>query len=395
MTSYSFNINIKSILFLIIVYPFFKPYYFGELGIMPFVNQILLILSLTIIGLFYFFNMQYINLNKGMIFIVIYYTLILISSYLNNTLNFDYFSLIIFSFGFGLLVNYCIRNKKIFLSFLSAFYVLLYIYVVANLASMSLYPSGIPSITINSQFPNYVFGNTNSVIKVAIPGLCFSFLYDLLKYKKIRNLTWLLLILVWATLVKTWSVTSMLGLFVFTFIVLNKIGKKQLTFWYFNTLIISIALSIFLVVLKYESGILANILQFFGKSLSFSGRDVLWFNTIDSIKASPVWGYGVQNEEIIRWFIGNRHGSHNYYLDTLFRGGFAALTFLICSLLYFGRKIIKYETNLVTRTLIATSCAYFIMWIAEPFISTEYLMFSILFVLISRIDILLKFFYDT
>lgn len=395
MKSYSFNINIKAILFIIIVYPFFKPYYFGELGIMPIVNQILFIISLTVIGLFYFFNLQYINLNSGMIFIIIYYVLILISTTLNNSLNYDYFSLIAFAFGFALLVSYCLRSKNNFLSFLSAVYVLLYAYVVANLIAMFLYPSGIPSITVNSEFPNYVFGNTNSVIKVVIPGLCFSFLYDLLKLNKIRKRSWLLLVLVWLTLLNTWSVTSMLGLFVFTFILLNKVGKKQLSFWYFNMLIVSIALSILLVILKYESNVLATILQLFGKSLTFSDRDVLWFNALDSIKSSPVWGYGVQNEEIIRWYIGNRHGSHNYYLDTLFRGGFAALFFLIFSLLYFGRKIIKCETNLVTRTLIATCCAYFIMWSAEPFISTEYLMFSILFVLISRIDVLLKFYYDT
>lgn len=386
---------IKVLLYIIIVYPFFKPYYFAELGLMPLINKILFLISLTTIGIFYILKLPYINFNSGVRFIIIYYILILISTISNNSFNYEYYSIIAFSFGFGLLLSNSLRNKNHLISFLSAIYILLYIYVVANLIAMYLYPNGIPSITVNSEFPNFVFGNENSLIKVVLPGLCFSFLYDLLRFRKIRKRSWLLLALVWLTLLKTWSVTSMLGLFVFTFFVLNKIGKRQPFFWYFSMLTISIVLSLLLVFLKYESNILVAITEFFGKSLTFSGRDVLWMKAIESIKLNPMWGYGIQESDIIRWYIGNRHGSHNYYLDTLFRGGLVALFFLIIGLIYFGKKIIKLENNPISRTIIGTCCAYFIMWVAEPFISTEYLMFSVLFVLISQIDIVLEYYYDS
>jgi O-antigen ligase len=389
-----FNINIKQLLYIIIVYPFFKTYYFSVLGIMPDVNQFLFISSLVIIGFLYLTRLPWINLNSGMKFIIIYYILILISTILSNSLSSDYLSLLAFSIGFGLLVNYSLQNKNEFLYFLSSVYFLLYIYVVSNLFFMVLYPNGIPSITKYLDFPQYVFGNENSVIKLVLPGLCFAFLYDLIKFKKIRMKSWLLLTLVWLTLVNTWSVTSMLGLLLFTFILLKRVGRKYIFFDYYTMLGFSIGVSVFILFLKYENNILAKILQLFGKDLTFSNRDLLWENTLTSIMISPLWGFGVQDSVALWEYTGNTFGSHNYFLDTTFRGGLVALIFFIAGLVYFGKKLVKQQNNYVTRTLIGTSCAYFVMWISEPFISTEFLMFSILFVLISRIDIVLKYYYE-
>ncbi|WP_270180289.1 O-antigen ligase family protein [Alkalihalobacillus sp. CinArs1] len=389
------TINTKQLLLIIIVYPFFKTYYFSTLGIIPELNQILFTLSLIIICIFYLLELRRLKLNSGMMFVIMYYLLILISTTLKDfSPNSEYFSLITFSLGFSLLVNYCLQTKTDFLYFSSAIRSLLYIYVVANLFFMIIYPNGIPSITTYVDFPQYVFGNENSVIKLVLPGLCFVFLHDLVKFKKVKKKSWLLLILVWVTLFTTWSVTSMIGLFVFTFMVLNKFGKRNLFFDYYFILAFSICASIIIIFLRYEINILANVLQIFGKDLTFSNRDFLWINTIESIKESPIWGYGVQNTEEIWKHIGNAFGSHNYYLDTTFRGGLTALIFLISGLIYFGKRI-TINNNHVTRTITGTSCAYFMMWITEPFISTEFLMFSILFVLMSRIDLVLEYYYET
>jgi len=360
---------------------------------MPYVNQILFAVALLIIGLMYLVKFPRINLNSGMLFIIFYYLLILVSTILNNSLNSEYFSLISFSIGFGLLVNNCLKNKNEFLYFLSAVYFLLYVYVVINLIAIFLYPNGIPSITYNDAFPQYVFGNTNSVIKVVLPGLCFALLFDLLKYKRIRMKSWFLLLIVWITLLKTWSVTAVLGCFVFTFFVIYRnSGTRRSILNYFSMLFMSFVLFWVVVVLKYESNLLGNMLSFFGKGLTFSNRDVLWMNAINSIKSSLLWGYGVQSPEVIWEYIGNQHGSHNYYLDTLYRGGLIALMFLILGLIYFGRKLFNSNNNLVKRTILGTCCAYFLMWIFEPFMSTEYLMFSILFVLIARFEVVLSYY---
>lgn len=55
-------------------------------------------------------------------------------------------------------------------------------------------------------------------------------------------------------------------------------------------------------------------------------------------------------------------------------------------------KIIRSKGSFITNLLVASSGAYFVMWMAEPFIATEYLMFSILFVLMSQINRLEKYY---
>lgn len=389
-----YSINLKVILYILIIYPFFKPYFFAQFGIMTIVNDILFVLSFLIMFFLYLLTLGHTNLNKGILIIIIYYIFIFISTYLNSAVSFDYFLHVALCIGFALLLNYTLWRKNELLTFLLAVNILIYIYIVINLISMIVFPNGIPMITSSSSSPYYLFGNTNNVIKFALPGLCFTFLYDSLKYKKIRKRSWLLLILVWITLIKTFSVTSMFGLALFTLIVLNKIGKKQVFFTYIGTLIGSVVLTIYFVFFKIESSFIKYILNIFGKDITFSNRDILWENTLFSIKLSPIWGFGHQTTDVIRYYIGNSFGSHNYFLDTVFRGGIVSLILLLIILVYFSIKLSKVKGNLLTRILIGTCSAYFLMWVSEPFMYTEYLMFSIIFVLVSQVDNLLAYYFD-
>src|SRR5699024_9291326 len=221
-----------------------------------------------------------------------------------------------------------------------------------------------------------------------IPCLMFSFLYDQLKSGKIGKAIWLLLLLSWLTLIKVWAVTGMIGLFIFTIILVWKSNKYQLFLIYIGMLIVSIISSLFLIIFKLESNILADILGLFNKDMTFSYRDVLWMNAVDMIKQSPLWGYGSFTQEQMEMYIGNKFSAHNYYLDVLLRGGMIALSFLILGLLYVSKFIIKSLGTNVPRLIIATCASYFIMWIAEPFISTENIMLPIILLLVSRLQTL-------
>ncbi|API92973.1 MULTISPECIES: O-antigen ligase [unclassified Virgibacillus] len=388
------NLSVKKILYIIIIYPFFKPYFFSTMGLMPYVNQALFAMSLILIVLLHLRKLPSIYINGGMCFILLFYTFTSISTFLNDSISTDFLSFMAFAIGFGLLLNYSLISKKDFSYFLFAIYFLLYIYVLTNLIAMFLFPNGIPSITDNIASPQYIFGNTNSAIKLLLPGLCFAFLYDLISFKKLRKRSWLLLILVWITVIKSWSVTAVFGLIIFTFIILYKnSGNKKFVLSYHNSLVFSLIIFLVLVVFRSENSFIVNIVEIFGKDVTFSNRDVLWLNAIDSIKSTPIWGYGYQSEDIIWKHIGNRYGSHNYYLDTMFRGGLISISFLILGLIVFGRNLAKQENTSVKRVLLGTCGAYFLMWIAEPFQSTEYLMLSILFVLISRLNIVVSYYY--
>lgn len=389
MTKYS--INLKSLLYLILGYSFITPYYIGQIEGYSMINNLIIIVSFVIIFLLYIVNPSNITLNQGFIWILIYFMVILILNIYNQSLNAVFFRAFGLIIGFALLVSHSLRSKKEFVTFIGTISFLIYLYAIINIVIVFIYPDGIPSILQSEGKRYYLFGNVNASIRILLPGLLFTFLYDSLKFKQIRKRSWLLLLIVWVTLIKTWTVTAMLGLIIFTVIMLIKLGKKQLFIAYIVCLFGSIIITILLVFLNYEVNVLASVLDFFEKDLTFSSRDILWINAVDSIRESPIFGYGYQTEDVTRFYIGNAFGAHNYYIDTLFRGGILAIIILVIGLTYFGRLFIKSNNNTVSRTLIATSCAYFVMWIAEPFITNEYLMFSVLFVLIPNLNTLQRF----
>lgn len=373
-------------------YSFIIPFYIDWLNPYPLVNKILLFISLFIIFLIYVANPSLILNNNGLIIIILYYLSLFFSNYINASLNLSYLLSLILSIGFALLLGYAILNKNELLSLLLALKILIYLYALLNIILIFIYPEGIPSVLQERGSRYYLFGNVNVSIRFLLPGLLFSMLYDVLKKDKVGKGSWLLLIITWITLIKTWAVTAMFGLFFYSVIILLNMKKTKVYFAYIGALIGSIIMTVFLVFFKIESNLLAEILLYFEKDLTFSSRDVLWMNAVDTIKQSIIWGYGDLDSDELGYFIGNRHGSHNYYLDILLRGGIVSASILLVGLLYMSTKIIRSKGSFITNLLVASSGAYFVMWMAEPFIATEYLMFSILFVLMSQINRLEKYY---
>lgn len=373
-------------------YSFIIPFYIDWLNPYPLVNKILLFISLFIIFLIYVANPSLILNNNGLIIIILYYLSLFFSNYINASLNLSYLLSLILSIGFALLLGYAILNKNELLSLLLALKILIYLYALLNIILIFIYPEGIPSVLQERGSQYYLFGNVNASIRFLLPGLLFSMLYDVLKKDKVGKGSWLLLIITWITLIKTWAVTAMFGLFFYSVIILLNMKKTKVYFAYIGALIGSIIMTVFLVFFKIESNLLAEILLYFEKDLTFSSRDVLWMNAVDTIKQSIIWGYGDLDRDELEYFIGNRHGSHNYYLDILLRGGIVSASILLVGLLYMSTKIIRSKGSFITNLLVASSGAYFVMWMAEPFIATEYLMFSILFVLMSQINRLEKYY---
>jgi len=394
VTRSSVKVNLKLVLSFFIVYPLFIPDYVKQITFLSTSHNIMFIISFLLIICIYVIRLSSRKLNTGIIFILLYFLIVIISSVLNGTVNYHLFSYFAYNIGFILLITNALHSRKELLNYFFSFYLLTYLYVIINLLVTFIYPEGLSYFkdNINNTSARYFFGNVNTTIKYVLPGLCFALIYDAIKFKRLRKRSWFLLLLTWITLIKTWAVTAMFGLLVFTFIIVNKIGKKQGFYTYLASLISSIILTIFLVIFNYKSDVLARFLLFFKKDITFSTRDILWENVINRIKLSPIWGYGYQVKDGLGYYIGNNSGAHNYYLDILFRGGILLLVLLIISLVFLSRIFLTEKNNLLTRILIGTVSAYFIMWITEPFNSFEYYMFSIYFVLIPNLDQLQKYY---
>jgi len=393
--SLELNINIKILIYILIGYSFITPFYLAQHDSLSLVNKVFIASSVLFSLAIYILNLSSKFISKSLILLVVYYLSLLISNYKNYSLELQNFIPIIMAISFALILNYSLHSRKEFLNLLLAFNILTYIYITINLSLIYIYPGGIPSITedIGRQF--YLFGNVNTTTRYLIPGLMFSFLYDVLKYNKIRKRNWILLLLSWITLIKVWAVTGMIGLLIFTIFLIKKSGKKLDFILYISTLTGSILLTIFLIFFKLESNILANILGLFDKDMTFSYRDILWLNAVDMVNQYKLWGYGSFTEAEMEFYIGNSYSSHNYYLDVLLRGGFVALIILLFSLLYISKAIIKSRGTKVVSVITATCGAYFIMWVAEPFISTEIFMLPIMLIMVSRVQTLERFYLET
>ena len=394
METKSLNFNIKTLIYFFIGYSFITPFYLAQLDYLSFINKVLLVLSILFVLFLYINDISTKFISKSIFFLLVYYLSLLVSNYKNYSLDIDVIIPVITGVSFALFLNYTLHSQKELLNLLLALNILTYLYILINLTLIYIYPDGIPSLIVERDRQYYLFGNVNTTTRYLLPGLMFSFLYDLLKYKKIRKRNWLLLVLSWITLIEVQAVTGMLGLLFFTLFTIMKLGKNKAFIVYISTLIGSILLTIFLVFFKLESNLLSNILALFDKDLTFSYRDILWINATDMINQSPLWGYGSFTKEEMELNIGNSFSAHNYYLDILLRGGFIALTILMTSLLYISKSILKSRGSRVVSLIIATSGSYFIMWVAEPFISTESFMLPIFLVIIGRVYTLENLYYD-
>lgn len=390
----SYQVNIKTVLYLFLGYAFITPYYFAQLSQLSLINKALMSFTIIFVFVYYLSNFEKTKISKSIIFLCLFYLSLFFSNFMNNSLELDELILMALAFSFFLFLNYCLDNRNNLLSFLFAMKILTTCYIIINLILIYIYPDGLPSLTVSEGRKFYLFGNTNTTTRYLIPCLMFSFLYNQLKFGKIGKLNWLLLILSWLTLIKVWAVTGMIGLFIFTIFLVWKATKNQLFLIYIVMLLASIIGSLFLIFFKFESNILAYILGVFNKDMTFSYRDVLWMNAVDLIKQSPTWGYGSFTKEQMELYIGNKFSAHNYYLDILLRGGMITLSFLILGLLYVSKFIIKSLGTNVARLIIATCASYFIMWIAEPFISTEHIMLPIILLMVCRIQTLEMYRFD-
>lgn len=390
----SYRFNIRFVLYLLLGYAFITPYYFAQLSQLSFINKALMSFAIIFVFIYYMSNFEKSKISKSIVFLFLFYLSLFFSNFRNNSLELEYLIIMALAFSFFLFLNYCLDNRNNLLSFLFAMKILTTCYIIINLTLIYIYPDGLPSLTVSEGREFYLFGNTNTTTRYLIPCLMFSFLYNQLKFGKIGKINWLLLILSWLTLIKVWAVTGMIGLFIFSIFLVWKSNKYQLFIIYIGMLLVSIIGSLFLIFFKFESNILSSILGLFNKDMTFSYRDVLWINAVDLIKDSPMWGYGNFTKEQMEMYIGNKFSSHNYYLDILLRGGIASLVFLILGLLYVSKFIMKSFGTNVARLIIATCASYFIMWIAEPFISTEHIMLPIILLMVCRIQTLEMYRFD-
>lgn len=367
------TINLSSLrtsfLFIILVFPFIQPPALKIYVGIDLLYNIWRLVSVLCIFINLIINVK--SVSKYILYVFCYRISLLISTIVNNgnIVNWLITTVTILSLLF-LIENFLKKDTLIVIQSLNF---LFEVYIYINLLSVIIYPEGINNI---ENF--YFLGGTTGAIRIILPGVMFALLNSEIKYGYFSVRTILLCIAVMVTNVLTWTVTSMLGFSIVLLYVL--LFRKKLLIKSINIFFgwLSSIIIFYLIVIVRVSDIFENIIvNYFGKSMTFTGRTYLWDNALIAIRESPVIGHGINFDSTLLSVIGNINGSHNYYLDILYRSGLLGLLLFTIIVFSYMKNIKMYEKSKFAQIITIISFSYFIMWIAEPFYNEEYLTFTV------------------
>lgn len=372
------KIKTISILYFFILVPFFFPHYIIQIDELYSFRLYWTYLSLALMFFYVFRN--YYSINRICILYLLLYAILIYSTIQNggNTRSavIELLKVILLCLTVGVTLQY----RENFFSFLIVVRNISIILFLIDFALMILYPNGVPGWTVRQQFPVFLYGNVNTTIKAIFPGLLSSVIIDINKNKLSFSTLTFLSGLVYLFIFIYTSATSIVAIafIVFWFLMYRFIGTR-LRSSYLCVVLGVLFLEVTIVILS-STGIVGFITGVFNKSADLSGRAVLWLNIESAISKQPIFGYGIQSSDILLSTIGNTSGSHNYYLDMVYRFGLSGFAVFILIVLYPLSKI-KNGGSIPKSAYMCLGfiCSLFIMFISEPFYGWETYIFPIIY----------------
>lgn len=243
---------------------------------------------------------------------------------------------------------------------------------IADIIMTRVFPSGVPSITLDPQYPYFLYGNVNTTVKYIFPGLCCSLLLDVKQGKKLSVFTAAFyagfVFLCYSVYLMATGLCAMLFLLIWYAgmpLFIRKLRPVCVL------LLLGIAVFELEIVVFRNQHLIDFLLSLFGKPTGFSSRDLLWSVAIRFIKENPLLGYGALDRETVLSMSWSPAGYHNYFLDSLFQRGIVGfiplMYFLVAPLL---RK--APEQHAAARyILIGAAFAYMMMFMFEPVYGVE------------------------
>ena len=287
-----------------------------------------------------------------------------------------------------LAVDIISKDESQLIGFLKAVRDITLVFYVANFIFTVIYPHGIPALTESPLFPTFLYGNVNSTIKYIIPGICCSCVLDNKNHKRISAVTLIFILGIFENAIRVYMTATAVvaALFILLWVLCKNwiVGKEK---WIYLAILISLALFEFLIVLNKNSAEFVTLLTMtFKKTADFSGRRKLWDNTIRLIQEKWLWGYGYKTRDFLKQNIGNYSGSHNYFLDVIFqRGIFGEILFvsIITAPFFLIKKRVLSDGQYI---LLGVCAACYLMFLIEPFFTTEYLIIPIIYLLVASLN---------
>lgn len=360
------SIKKKSLLFVLLIIPFFYNIFTDVYTIVYRINTIWKIFSSVVITIC-FFNRAL--KNKKMFDKMFFITLIgmivlLISTIIEKGSIFKYTGYFISCFVILMAFSTFSRGKNKH-AFSQAIYIIVRFYIMIEIILLMIYPMGMFSKTGNNRLT--FLGLDNNAVPFLIMSFCYIIYYAYYKKGSISIQYLIDLSLIIFCILFLWSVTGVIGLFIVICALLMKKTniKKKVSL----ALIINIA--IFLIFsLSQNLGIIRYIiLNIFHKSVSLSGRVPIWNAYILDIKQNLLFGHGIRstNQALIYVYeTWDYRLAHNEMLQHIADGGIFYFCSFLGMILLTGSKLkgINYKN---TKALIAGVCAFIVMFVTETY----------------------------
>jgi len=241
--------------------------------------------------------------------------------------------------------------------------------IYASLLSVFLYyPNGMYFSTEIGR-GHYFLGNENGIIFYVLPAFALAMIYIKKEHRFLRGA--LLIAACLANEIIVWCATGIVGLTVaFLLVLIAYIKKKPLNYnsILIGCLIANILISVVRILDRFW--ITAYLIdKVLGKTLTLSGRTIIWDAAMPVISSSLVTGLGRGNHIITSYY--PRH-AHNEYFQILTVGGIPLLILLLFIMIYY-RKIFKKakQRTYATTVMISMLTCLYIQFITTSRVNIE------------------------
>ena len=333
-------------------------------GNIPGLSNILKVISLIIssfIIVMYILNFKF---SKFILWFIMYILIGLLATYLGEDTSivhylYTYYRIMSVLMYLELGFKYNCKNT------LNSLNIVLSLLLFLNLISIIIFPKGMYSNDIYDS--NWFFGYKNIQIFYIFPTLIVSYLNN--KTKKINK------IFIWNLIISTFMVFHCFSansvvvycLFLIYIFFQNIITKKYLFFNIKNYVICHFVLFFMFIILKIQYLFDWLVVQILHKSLTFTGRTIIWDRVLVLIKRKPLLGYGFQTNEIVSNYLGNRAfvHAHNTILDIVYKGGLLTLLVFFKMIYYPIHELYTSRKNKLSSFISFILFCIFIMCIFE------------------------------
>lgn len=313
-----YKLNWRRFLLILLMFPYFEPA--SVTGTVELFYNTCKVISCCFV---LFIVLEYIKKKEEIIlYIGAWLMTTLLSSYVNAGNIYSSFVYVITCLGWSILVIYCgcLWEKK---DFFIAYLFLMDLLYVINLGS----------IIINRAVgDNFFMGHNDAYIWRYIPMIVVSRLLEMEDMdNKVTSITWFQIVLATLTMTISYSPSGLLTL-VFFPVVYILFTKTSISYW--QALFFILAMNIGMLMFNVHYLFSFFIEKILKRSVSLTGRDLIWQQVKSYIVAKPILGYGKSLDKQLFVLKKNYYvfvHSHNEFLQLLWETGIVgtALFFLL------------------------------------------------------------------